>query len=238
METAAFPRPLRDGRIKTLNNRGFTTHSPDPLSCRFIRFAATCGAEALDFGCAYGVATIPALEAGARVCACDMDPQHLAILERLVGATHRGRVSFSCGTAPDVDFEEQRFGAILSSRVFHFLDGAAVDATIAKMYRWLRPGGKLFLVVDTPYAGVLKQCVPDYLKRKEHGERWPGFIADYSSYMPRGSKKIDPAHINLMDPDILSDACQRVGFAIEHAEFMARIAKLDDADPHGRDHVD
>jgi SAM-dependent methyltransferase len=237
IQTTVAPRPLRDGRIKTLNNRGFTTSAPDPLSCCFIRFAASCDAEVLDFGCAYGVATLPALQAGARVCACDMDPRHLAIVESLADPANRTRLSLACGKAPEVDFEERRFGAILSSRVLHFLDGAAVETTIAKMYRWLRPGGKLFLVADTPYAGVLKQCVPDYLERKGRGERWPGFIADYAPYMPRGSKSVDPPFINLMDPDILSDVCRRAGFRVEEAAFMPRVAKLDDADPLGRDHV-
>lgn len=235
--TTAVPRPLRDGRIKTLNNRGFTTSTPDPLSWQFIRFAATCEAEVLDFGCAYGVAAVPALEAGARVCACDMDPRHLEIIESLVDPAKRNQLSLVCAKAPEVDFEEQRFGAILSSRVLHFLDGAEVDATLAKMYRWLRPNGKLFLVTDTPYAGVLKQYVPEYLDRKARGERWPGFIADYAPYMPRGSKNVDPPCINLMDPGILSDACRRAGFRVEHAEFMPRVAKREDADPLGRDHV-
>lgn len=237
IETTAAPRPLKDGRIKTMNNRGFTTSAPDPLSREFIRFAAQCDAEVLDFGCAYGVATIPALEAGARVCACDMDARHLAVLESLIDPATRANLTFQCGNAPEIDFEDQRFGAILSSRVIHFLEGAAVDTTIAKMFRWLRPGGKLFLVADTPYAGVLKQCVPEYLQRKERGDRWPGFIVDYAPYMPRGSKSVDPPFINLMDPDILSDCCRRAGFLVQHAEFMQRIAKLDDADPKGRDHV-
>jgi SAM-dependent methyltransferase len=236
-ETIALPQPLRDGRIKTLNRRGFTTSAPDPLSWRFIRFAAECDAEVLDLGCAYGVATIPALEAGARVCACDMDLRHLQILESLVRPEHRARLSLKCGAVPEIDFDDHRFGAVLGSRVLHFLEGPDVETTIAKIYRWLRPGGKLFLVVDTPYRGVIRQFVPDYLQRKERGEKWPGFIANYADYLPRGSKNIAPPFINLMDPEILSDVCQRAGFLVEHAAFMPRIAKLEDADPQGRDHV-
>jgi SAM-dependent methyltransferase len=235
--TTAIPRPLRDGRIRTLNNRGFTTSEPDPLSREFIGFAARCSAEVLDLGCAFGVATIPALEAGARVCACDMELLHLTALESRVRPAIRSNLSLKCGKLPEVEFEEQRFDAILSSRVFHFLEGPAVDTELAKMFRWLRPGGKLFLVADTPYAGVLRQCVPEYLYRKERGERWPGFIADYAPYMPRGSRRVNPPFINLMDPDILSDCCRRAGFQVEQADFMPRIAKLDDADPQGRDHV-
>jgi SAM-dependent methyltransferase len=142
-----------------------------------------------------------------------------------------------CGKAPEVDFTNQRFGAILGSRVLHFLDGPDVDVTLNKMYRWLQPGGKLFLIVDTPYAGVLRKTVPQYLARKQRGEKWPGMVENYASYLPADWKDVDPPFIHLMDPDILVDACRRANFEIEHAAFMPRIAKLADADPLGRDHV-
>jgi hypothetical protein len=85
---------------------------------------------------------------------------------------------------------------------------------------------------------VLRRSVPEYLARKARGDRWPGFVADYASYLLPAWKDIDPPFIHLLDPDILRDACRRAGFEIEHVGFMPRIAKLDDADPQGRDHVE
>jgi hypothetical protein len=55
---------------------------------------------------------------------------------------------------PYIEFEEGSFSAILCSRVLHFLEGRDVQLSIYKMHRWLRLGGKAFLIVDTPYSGA------------------------------------------------------------------------------------
>ena len=232
------PSAMPDGRIPTLNHRGFTTDFSDPLSEQFIQFAAEIDNEALDLGCAYGVVVKRALEAGSRICACDMDPRHLDVLQESVKTEDRARLRCVVGTVPHLDFAEHAFGAILCSRLLHFLKGEEVELAVLKMFQWLRPGGKVFLVVDTPYSGVLKQSVPEYKRKKAQGYPWPGFVPDHAKYMPHGEKmKFDPKFLNPMDPDILARVCNQVGLQIESNEFMGRVAKLSDADPEGRDHV-
>ncbi|MGO9453321.1 MAG: class I SAM-dependent methyltransferase [Candidatus Binataceae bacterium] len=227
------------GRIPTLNQRGFTTELPDPLSQRFIEFAAEIDSEVLDIGCAYGVAVKRVLSAGGQICACDMDQRHLDILVDSVKPADRTRLRCVAGILPDVDFEECAFGAILCSRVLHFLEGSDVELSVSKMHRWLRPGGKLFLIVDTPYSGVASdRIVPEYERKKALKDPWPGFIPEYDKYLPANSRvRFATSFIHLMDPDTLSRVCEQAGLAVESKGFMARIANLSVADPKGRDHA-
>lgn len=233
------PEALACGRIPTLNQRGFTTDFPDPLSERFIELAAKIDSEVLDMGCAYGVAVKRVLRAGGRVCACDMDQRHLDVLFQTVSSAEKAHLRCVVGALPYIDFEEAAFGAILCSRVLHFLEGGDIELSISKMYRWLHSGGKAFLIVDTPYSGAAKdRVVPEYERKKALNDPWPGFMPDFEQYMPVGSGvKFDTSFIHLIDPNTLVRVCEQVGFTIESKGFMARIANLSYADPQGRDHA-
>lgn len=232
------PSPLSCGRIPTLNDRGFTTNLPDPISRLFIDYARRDSHEALDIGCAYGVAVKELLSAGGRVCASDMDPNHLEILRATVPPDSQARLRCVRATLPDCDFPEESFGAILCSRVLHFLDGQQVDQALVKMHSWLKTGGKIFLVVDSPYSGAARDSVvPIYKKNKAEKVRWPGFMPDFETMLPTDSGvKFATPFIHLMDPDTLSEACMLAGFLPEQVGYMRRIANMSRADDLGRDH--
>jgi SAM-dependent methyltransferase len=226
------------GRIPTLNQRGFTTEHPDPLSEQFVELAARVDSEVLDIGCAYGVTVKRVLAAGGRACACDMDQRHLDILAQSVVSADKSRLRSVAVALPQVDFDECTFGAILCSRVLHFLEGRDVEISVSKMHRWLRPGGKLFLVVDSPYSGITSiRTAPEYERKKALGDPWPGFVPNYNEYLPAGSSvRFDTSFIHLTDPDSLSRVCEQAGLGIESSTYMPRVANLMRADPKGRDH--
>jgi len=237
--TISQPDAWACGRIPTLNERGFTTEIPDPLSQQFVELAAGIDAEVLDIGCAYGVVVKRALAVGGRVCACDMDQRHLDVLSNSVKPADKSRLRCVAGTLPEVNFDDSSFGAILCSRVLHFLEGPDIERSVSKMHRWLRPGGKLFLIVDSPYSGITSvRTGPEYERKKASGDPWPGFVADYNSYLPSGSRvKFATSFVHLMDPETLSRVCERAGLVVESKAYMARVANLARADPQGRDHA-
>ncbi len=232
------PKSFVPGLIPTLNRRGFMTETLDPFSQEFAAFAGSIEEEVLDLGCAYGIATFAALDAGARVCACDMEQGHLDILEDRAPEEQKSRLRCTVGLLPDLDFPDDSFGAILCSRVMHFLEGPEVELAVGKMVRWLQPGGKLFLITDTPYTSIWAPGAPEYERKKKQGDPWPGFIPDYSKFLPPGSDlKMDPQFINPMDPDILSRVCDQTGLAVEKAAFLAGVNKRGQSGDEARDHA-
>ena len=227
------PNPFIKGLIPTLNQRGFMLEALDDYSLRFAAFAGTVDSEVLDMGCAYGNATRAALENGARVLASDMDAGHLEILMQETPETFHDRLRTAVGVLPGVNFPEKSFGAILCSRVLHFLLADEFRASIEKMHEWMIPGGKLFLIADSPYSGFWFSAAPEYERRKAEGEEWPGFLEDVSGLLP--NKTLPDGmlpYLNPLDPDILSRECERVGFVVEQAEFFGREGKGE-----GRDHA-
>jgi SAM-dependent methyltransferase len=120
---------------------------------------------------------------------------------------------------PDVDFEKHSFAAIHASRVIHFLSPEDVQKTIRKMADWLQPGGKLFLISDTPYTGYWKSKASEYEDRKAAGDLWPGYIDNvYREFSPQETMG-GPPRINPLDPDTLRRECEYVGLEVEYAGF-------------------
>jgi len=227
------PKPFIEGLVPTLNHRGFMSETLDLYSERFIEYAGGIDAEVLDIGCAYGIATRAALDNGARVLACDMEEGHVQILERETPTELRSRLRTSVGVLPGADFPGESFGAILCSRVLHFLLGAEIRVSLKKMYRWLKPGGHVFLIADTPYTGFWFKTASKYEQRKAAGEEWPGFIEDIRSLLEKGSVPDGMLpYLNPLDPDILTRECARAGFSIKEAGFTGRDGKVE-----GRQHA-
>lgn len=224
---AALPRIPRlrlQSMVPTLNGMGFEFQLRDSYAEEWIAQAATSRLPALDIGCAYGIAVLPALEAGAEVVACDMEPGHLQILESRVPQRLRARLHCIAGELPGVCFEPGSFGAILCSRVLHFLNGEQIDASLAAMVNWLAPGGRLYLVADTPY-GIWRHFIPEFERARREGRRWPGLMTGAQRHLPTpGLRRYieRPACMNLLDPQLLSRMCEQAGLQVERATFIAR----------------
>jgi SAM-dependent methyltransferase len=212
------------GMRATLNGTGFMFEVRDRYADEFIAYAGQIDEPVLDIGCAFGVATIPALEAGATVTACDMEPRHLDELRKVTPAACLTRLECVVGQLPAIDLPQEKFGAILCSRVLHFLDGSAIDASVRAMHRWLKPGGRLYLVADTPY-GIWRNYIPIFEAKRERGDRWPGLMIGLENYLPtppRDRAPDGPPFMNLLDPALLARTCAEAGFHVERASFIDR----------------
>ncbi|MDX2224345.1 MAG: class I SAM-dependent methyltransferase [Rhodospirillaceae bacterium] len=231
-----LPKSRFPGAVPTLNNRGFMLEALDDYAQAFVAAAAATPAEALDVGCAYGVATLAALAAGARVCACDMEPGHLDVLRERTPPDQRARLRTVAGALPGVRFPRASFGAILASRVLHFLDGDDLRAAMADLFDWLAPGGRVFVVADTPYMPGWNAIAPGYETAKAAGAEWPGFIPDFARYTANNAAPgAGPAFLNPLDPDLLARECTRAGFIVERASFFG-LQRLGPA-ASGREHA-
>lgn len=229
-----LPQSSVPGLIPTLNNTGWMTETLDDHSRAFTEFAPSARGECLDIGCAYGVATLPALAGGARVLACDLEPRHLEILAQRVPPEDRDRLRCQPGRLPGVDFAPGSFGAILCARALHFLLPRDIEVTVRKMFDWLVPGGRVYLVTDTPYVGPWWKEAPEYERRKREGCPWPGFVARYRSLLPAGTDPAShPSFINPLDPDILDRVTRAAGFHVLEARFL----KGGGARATGREHA-
>jgi SAM-dependent methyltransferase len=212
---ATRPEPSFGGMTPTLNQRGFMSARLDPVSSAFAEAAGRTDGEVVDLGCAYGIATLAALDAGGRVLAIDMEPAHLELLAESVPADQRDRLRILVGVMPGFALPAASFAHVHAARMLHFLSGADVLLALSQIHDWLVPGGCLFATVDTPYTGFWASAAPAYETRKAAGEAWPGYIADIGALLPNGKPEGFVEFMNPMDADTLARACTDAGYSIE-----------------------
>jgi len=227
MSTDALPKPPKQwvkGLVPTLNDKGFMFERLDGFAEEFINVAGRSAHPSLEVGCAYGVATLAALDNGARITACDMEPGHLQVLETKVPPGLRKNLTLQAGTLPDIDLPEQHFGTVFCSRVLHFLHGDEIDRSVRNMYRWLRPGGKLYLVADTPF-GIWRKFIPVWNANVSAGARWPGLMTEPGKFLPYEPTNPDDVGLkmmNLLDPDLLRRTAAEAGFVVRRTSYIDR----------------
>lgn len=231
-----IPKQWIKGLVPTLNDKGFMFEVLDEYADDFIRTAGAGNDAALEIGCAYGVATIAALQAGAIITACDMDQRHLDVLRSRVDDKLAKQLTLQAGTLPDIDLPEAHFGSLLCSRVLHFLTGEDIERSVQNMFRWLKPGGRLYLIADTPF-GIWRDFIPTWDENIAAGERWPGFMVKPINYLPYepSSEDIGPPIMNLMVPDLLQRTCEEAGFEVTRASFIDRSDFGDRGQMDGRE---
>ena len=191
-------------RHPTRNKTGWTSNVPNELSQLFIAYSASATLPVLDIGAAFGVATIPALAAGATVLANDSDPDHLATLEGLTPPELRPQLRLLPSRFPHyLNLPAQSLDAVHASNIFHFLTGDELEAGFQKIAAWLAPGGRLFVQAGTPYQQPFAALAPLYEARVAAGDPWPGWVEDARAISTHKKLSQIPRSLHLLDEAVL-----------------------------------
>lgn len=208
--------------IPTLNRQGAIWLYIDKVTQAYLDFAGQTKGTLLEVAAGYGHIVIKALEAGAgRMFANEIDARQLAIIEARTPAQYADKLVCCLGQFPEhLDFPDASFDGIYNARLFHFFDGNRIRTSLVKFSRWLKPGGRLFLVNDAVYRTVFKPLIAVYEEQVAAGNEWPGFIKDVSSCIPEYlHPETFPKTMNFMDPTVLTRELNRAGFEVLNAAF-------------------
>lgn len=208
--------------IPTLDGQGAIWLYVDEVTQQYLEYARRTKGTMLEVAAGYGHVVIKALEAGAGcVYANEIDAGQLAIIKFRTPAEYSNKLVCCPGEFPEqVGFPDESFDGIYSARLFHFFDGDRIRAGLAKFYRWLKPGGEVFLVNDAVYRTIFKPLIPVYEERVRAGVDWPGFFEDVGSCLPEYlHPERFPKTMNFMDPTVLTREFQRAGIEVLTAKF-------------------
>lgn len=215
-----WPRAVEDGLIPTDNAMGIMTEELSPAAEAFIELATRATRPLLEVGAAYGNATLPALRAGGTLIANDLSASQLDVLAAAASGEDRKRLVLMPARFPDeVRFGEGSLSGVLAAQVLHFFDGPTVELAFKSVFRWLEPGGAFYVVVMTPSLSFYRQLRPEYEKRAQHGERWPGMFDPHSVATPDWNERLPPM-VHLFEKDVLRRCAEEAGLSVETLEYF------------------
>lgn len=221
--------------IKTFNPLGgFTTVPCDAFSQEFISYAkevSKTGGNVLEIGAGFGAASLSALAQGANVFCNDIDPTNLAVVknrrENLLASksiASNPKLVLIPGCFPEELSELPKgfFDAILLCRVLHFFSGEKISKSLEQLATFLKPGGKLFIVCETPFLKNWQSFLPEYEKRIERGDEWPGEISNPAYYESSGRAATLPKFVHWMTKETLNKSVIRSKLGIERLSYIDR----------------
>lgn len=238
-KTYQWPEEWVEGMIKTKNKMGIMTTELSPPSQAFVEFSKNVEKPVLDIGCAYGAASIPALENGASVITCDLDQAHLEILRKNVPDDMHSRLITTAESFPyQLHFATTSLSAIHISMVLHFMKGDDILAGLKKCHDWLIPNGKLFVVNMTPYLGLFdwQALSLHYLERVENHEKWPGEI-NCQQFAKGGWADQLPKFAHFFDLDQMKSITEQAGFFVEDIYYFCYERIPADYKTNGKEYV-
>ena len=214
------PEQLRD-EIPTMNRCGYMKKDLGVICKEFIKFSLETKELVLELGCAYGFVVQHILAGNGKIVASDLDENHLAILLKNTPQDKLENLHLMQGRFPgEIDFPKESFKAILSSRMFHFLEGKDIDAGLKKVHAWLKPGGKFFFTGVSPYNYTLRDnFLTTYQKRREEKVEWPGEVRDFNSRAVDHKEYLQD-FIHTFDRAHLEELLPKYGFEIDEIKLF------------------
>lgn len=102
----------------------------------------------------------------------------------------------------------------------------------ASAFRWLEPGGALYLLVITPSLSFYRVLRDEYERRARSGERWPGIFDPRPLEPPSWKRKLPPL-VHLFEKDVLRRCADEAGFVTRDARVLL-LRALPRRAPDGR----
>ena len=218
--SSAWPEEYNKGIIFTLNRCGIICAYLNPAQKAFIDFAKNSPGPLVDIGCAYGVATRPAIANGGQIIAIDSSPEHLAILENSLPHIWKNQLQTINKYFPSqAVLPSGSVSGILASYIFPFLTPDEFEAGLACCYDWLMPGGTLWVTQSSLNLSPGTPLQKRYNERKAAAEKWPGLIDNYHDYLDEGWQKILPNNINFVEMEEMLSLLTNTGFEIVASDY-------------------
>jgi SAM-dependent methyltransferase len=214
------PEKVRD-ELVTMNQYGYMKSEWDEFGKDFAQFAKETVKPVLEIGTAYGWMTHRILEMDKTIVAADISKEHLEVLLRDAPQDKLDNLFLCNASFPEnIDFPSESFGAVLASRIFHFLTPDDADLGLAKIHHWLEPNGRFICTNLSMYHYSIKnQWSSIFKEREESGDRWPGIITNQKESSPTHAPHV-PDYLNIFTIKQLERLLPIHGFEIEKIKLF------------------
>lgn len=227
--------------IPTLNGMGYMYERYSPYVNEYlqeyIESLPHLKDPVLDIGVAYGVTVLDSLKMGAPVIANEIHQPHLDLLSQHIPPALKDKLTLHLGRFPqETNFEDNSLGAVLISRVLNFLSGEEIDIGMSKVFKWLKPGAKVYIIAETVYKELFKLLIPIVDEQIAQKLEWPGEIDYVRRHLSMRQEHL-PDTLHFLDDKVLTRSLLKAGFQVEKCSLFAKNNIPQDARFDGKETV-
>jgi ubiquinone/menaquinone biosynthesis C-methylase UbiE len=176
----------------------------------------TSGMTVMDVGSGYGALTRLALGKGAVVISNEVSRNQLLYNLKHTTPEERTRLFLNHQDIRKVSLQDNMLDAIAFHRVLHFFKGDEIEAVLVKAHQWLKPNGKIYIVMMSKDHVAFRDKI-HYDKTK----KWPGeALLVVKNHLPEQAYAL-PETLHVMDIETLENAVKAAGFQILKADYVS-----------------
>lgn len=190
------------------------------------------GKTVLDVGSGYGTLSRAALKLGATVVSNDISYEHLLYNFKHLEKTEMERFYLSAKDIREAEYPKASFDSIMFHRVLHFFKGDEITAVLKKSYSWLKPGGRIFIVMMSKDHIAFRDKI-HYDDKKV----WPGEeLIIVEKHLPEQAYAL-PKTLHVVSKETLIANIEKLGFVVEKSDYVSLKKVGNEKDRDGREAV-
>jgi ubiquinone/menaquinone biosynthesis C-methylase UbiE len=156
----------------------------------------------------------------AKLLANDLSKEHLLLVKSNVEDKNLERLFLNYQSFPNLTVKDGSIQAVMAHRIFHFLTGKQIEEGLKKIHTWLKPTGKLYIAVNSPYNSDFPWFLDEYQAKLAQNNPWPGENLPVAKALPNQAYAL-PEYLHVMDDTVLLPQLKKAGFKIVHWDFIS-----------------
>jgi len=219
------------GNIPTFNKYGFAQKEEffiDRFTKDFVIFAVeNKERRCLEIGAGFANLSLEVLRQGGKVVINDLERKHLDVVRKRIPKILRPNAELVVGAFPnELNFTDKSLDAVFC-RVFQFLNGKEIEHGLAKIKRWLKPGGKLYVVAPSIHmTSVNKRVYKSFIMKRKAKDPWPGLNVPTKEIYPSDVAYNMPERVHVFDLDTLVNVMIRTDFDVQRVSYFDKFNRL------------
>lgn len=170
----------------------------------------------MDVGSGYGALSREALKKGAIVISNDISINQLHYNLKHVSKAELSKLYLNEKDIRDISLKPNSLDLIIFHRVLHFFKGEEIEHVLKKAHLWLKPGGKIYIVMMSKDHIAFRDKI-DY----DDSKKWPGEdLVVVEKHLPDQAYAL-PKTLHVISKETLFKNLSEVGFKVENCDYVS-----------------
>lgn len=174
------------------------------------------GDTVLDVGSGYGALTRQALNRNAIVISNDLSRNALLYNLKHTNEQQLAHLYLNTQDIRKISLPNNSLDAIVFHRILHFFSGSDIDKILSKSYQWLKPNGKIYIVMMSKDHIAFRNKI-----KYDHIKKWPGDnLVIVKKHLPNQAFAL-PETLHVTSIETLTKNLKNQRFKIEKSDYVS-----------------